>query len=124
MVSHKKKCSFYRECSKCSECFLVNDYDHHLQDSHGMIVCLLCKNITSLDMADHLEQECSFRLVYCVHCRKYIRSKELHQHYVEHVVETRYNLGLMHNVIEREQDKLLRITSDLQKLQSDDDRKK
>jgi hypothetical protein len=119
MISHKKQCSFYRECSKCSEFLLVTEYERHLQDIHNMIVCLVCKDITSLDIADHLEQECNFRLVHCVHCRKYIRSKELHQHYVEHAVEIRYNLGLMYNVIDKEQAKLLRVNNDLQKLQTD-----
>ena len=119
MIAHKKKCSFFRECFECSKFFLVSEYERHLQESHGMIVCMICKHLSSLTLTDHLEKECVYRLIYCTYCHKFIRSKDLQEHYIEHAVELKHNVSLLHNTIEREQTKLLKITNmcnDLHKL--------
>jgi hypothetical protein len=111
-AEHKNICSFYKFCDVCKTYCNIKEYEHHLKQEHNLIICVICHKTTSLELNIHLENECIFRLIFCKYCRKYIRSKDLREHYVDHIIESRHNMHILSETMESEQSKILRMTDD------------
>jgi len=109
---HRVQCPFYRQCEICQATIFMEKMKSHLQFQHSMELCNICKKPTTFSMLTHLETECMYRTIRCDYCSKFFSVKDYTDHILDHAIEAKHRIQILHEILEAEEKKFQSIIDD------------
>lgn len=99
---HKITCSFYKMCFVCQSLFPVHEFNNHLLTIHSMYECNVCGKPTIKDILDHIQNECSHRIIHCNHCSSNVIAYTYLDHLIDHTRDCKIRIELIKDIMAKE----------------------